>query len=152
MNRLLSAILAVAVLAPLLPAQVDAIETWCVDDPLVSVDGRLVDIQVQIPADHVATMRSTRLTIIVPRNAAGTVLVDDVSAFPMQTTISPSGPSWDGVGPLPLTLVVEVAASTRYPIRVVATPLLTLGTPLAPPTTATGTSNVPLRVSMSLEA
>jgi hypothetical protein len=86
----------------------------------------------------------------IPRNVSGTVLVDDVSAFPMETTIAPTAPAWDGSGPLPITLIVEVAADTSFPIRLVATPLLALDTPLAGPTIAEGTANSPLRLPLTL--
>ena len=95
-------------------------------------------------------MRSTTLTVVIPYNVLGSVVVDDVSAFPMQTRISSTGPRWDGSGPLPITIVVDVSADVSYEIRVVATPLLNLTTPLAEPTSAAGTTNIPLRMPMSL--
>ena len=137
-------------LAPGRAAHVAAYETWCVDDPIVSIEGRLLDIQVQMPLEHVTTMRSTTLTVIIPQNTTGAVVVDDVSAFPMQTRISPLGPKWDGAGPLPITIVVDVTADVRYDVRVVATPLLAPGFPLGGATVATGTANIPLRMDMQL--
>ena len=137
-------------LAPGSAAHVAAYTTWCFDDPIVSVDGPLVDIQVQMPRERVATMRSTTLTIIIPKNTTGAVVVDDVSAFPMHTTISPSGPKWDGSGSLPIRIVVEVAADTDYDIRVVGTPLSALGVSLGSATMAMGRTNIPLRMGMQL--
>ena len=151
MFRLLPLFAFLLVAAPMFAGRASAVETWCADDPVVSVNGRLVEIQVQMPTSMVATMRSTTLKVIVPNNVAAAVVVDDVSAFPMETTISPTGPKWDGDGPLPITIVVDVTASTSYEFRVVATQLRTLGTSMGQPTTATGTTNIPLRMPMSLE-
>jgi len=127
-----------------------AYETWCADDPLVSIEGRLLDIQVQLPVDRLVTMRATTLTVVIPHNATGVVLLDGVSAFPMRTTIAATGPRWDGSGALPVTLVVKVEATTRFPVRLVVTPLLDRTTPAAPATMADGTTNVPLRLALTL--
>ena len=137
-------------IAPLLAERARAYETWCFDDPLISVGGRLVDIQVQIPVGNLATMRATTLTVVIPRNVSGGVLVDDISAFPMTTTISRTGPSWNGLGGLPITVVVDVLAGETYPIRAVATPLLALGTPLADATVAYGYANTTLTMPVLL--
>lgn len=150
MRRVLLALVFLLAVAPLFAGRAAAYDFWCADDPIVSVDGRLVDIQVQMPVAHLATMRSTMLTVVIPRNTFGAVLVDDVSAFPMQTTISPTAPAWDGTGALPITIVVEVTALTRYEIRVTATQLLNFTTPLGSPTIASGTTDVPVRMKMSL--
>jgi hypothetical protein len=153
MRRFLSLLVLLVLLlvaAPPTTVPAQASETWCFDDPLIAVGGRLVDIQVQLPVDHLVTMRSTTLTAIIPQNVTGTVLVDDVSAFPMQTTIAATAPAWTGTGVLPLTIVVNVAATTSYPLRVVATPLLTPLTPLTAPTVAFGTANTTLAVPMRL--
>ena len=137
------------VMSSALTSPTSAYETWCADDPVIVVGGRLVDIQVQMPLSHVATMRSTTLTVIIPRNVPGAVLIDDVSAFPMTTKVAP-GPYWNGEGPLPITVVTQVSAEESYPIRVVATPLLSLGAPLAAPTTASDVANTTLRMPVSL--
>jgi hypothetical protein len=132
------------------PEEVRAWEVWCADDPVVSVNGNLLDIQVQMPVNHVLTMRQTTLTIVIPENTSGTVVVDDVSAFPMTTRIAKTAPAWSGSGPIPITIVVEVSASSDYPVRIVATPLANLTTPLAAPSTLYGTANTPLVMPMSL--
>ena len=140
----------VLMLIPSLPAPAFGGETWGADDPVVSIDGRLLDIQVQMPISHLSTMRSTTLTVIIPQNLTGSVVVDGVSAFPMQTTIVPRGKPWNGTGPIPLEVIVEVDAASDYPVRVVATPLLNLTTPAASPTTVTGTANSRIVMPLSL--
>jgi hypothetical protein len=137
-------------IAPSAAAPARAGETWCFDDPLIAVGGSLVDIQVQLPLDQLVTMRTTTLTITIPQNVAGAVLVDDVSAFPMHTTVVAIGPLWTGSGALPITITATVVSASSFPMRVVATPLLAPGVPLAPPTTATGVSNTPLTMPMAL--
>jgi hypothetical protein len=131
-------------------APTTAYDVWSADDPVVLIGGRLLDIQVQVPAAELLTMRSTTLTVRIPRNVSGGVVVDDVSAFPMHTIIEPTAPTWNGRGGLPITLVAEVTADTNFPIRLVATPLLALDTPLAGPTIAEGIANVPLRLPLTL--
>src|SRR5215207_9661919 len=75
MRRLVLALFAVAALAvaAATPDRADAWEVWCFDDPVISVNGNLVDIQVQMPLDHLLTMRSTNLTIVIPSNTSGAV-------------------------------------------------------------------------------
>src|SRR3712207_6095771 len=105
------------------------------------VNGTLVDIRVGMPLAHVLTMRTTTLTVIIPRNVTGAVLVDDVSLFPMTTRIAATGAAWSGGGGIPITIVADVQAATAYPIQVVATPVATLTNPLAQPVTGSGTAN-----------
>lgn len=150
MRLFLALFLICAAIAPLDAGTASAGETWCADDPIISVGGRLVDIQVQMPLANLLSMRSTELTVVIPNNVPGFVVLDDISAFPMRTTISRAGPSWSGSGPVPITVKVEVAAASNYPTRVVATPLLILSTPLAGPTTAQGVANTPLLMPMTL--
>jgi hypothetical protein len=137
---LLLALIALALAAN--PAH--AVETWCADDPVVSVGGRLLDSQVQMPVDKLVVMRSASLTVIVPKNVSGAVIVDDVSAFPMRTTVSSTGPMWSGTGDLPIVIEVAVSSAMDYPIRVVATPLHTSAA------TAYGTANRTVRMQMAL--
>ena len=152
-------LLAAALVIGLAPGGVRgaAYETWCWDDPVVVVDGQLIDIRVGMPPEHVPTMRSTTLTVVIPRNVTGAVVVDDISAFPMTTTVSPTGPVWNGRRSLPITVHATVTAPATYPIMVTATPLIALGTPLVGEpspltgtTSATGTSNTPLVMEMAL--
>jgi hypothetical protein len=150
MRLIAAALLLLAMSASLMTNRVAAYEIWCADDPIVSVGGRLLDIQVQMPLDKVIAMRSTRLTVIIPQNVSGFVVLDDISAFPMQTTVISQGPAWSGAGPLPVTIVVEVTASLSYPVRVAATPLSSLGTLLSGRTTAIGTTNARLEVTLAL--
>jgi hypothetical protein len=150
MRFVLAVLFACAVLLPLNANTAAAGETWCADDPIISVGGRLVDIQVQMPLANLLTMRSTDLTVVVPQNVSAFVVLDDISAFPMHTTIARTGPAWSGSGPLPITIQVHVNASTNYPIRLKATPVLVLSTLLAGPTTAQGVANTTLSMPMTL--
>jgi hypothetical protein len=136
------------------PDRADAWEVWCFDDPIIAVNGNLVDVQVQMPLNHLLTMRRTTLTIVIPSNARGAVVLDDISAFPMTTQISRTGPAWNGRGGIPITIVVDVAAAANYPIRVTAKPLVTpgalIGGLLSAPRTAYGTANTRLTMPMTL--
>jgi hypothetical protein len=158
---LVTVVIAAVVLAERGSRQADAYDTWCADDPIVSIGGHLLDVQVQMPVNRVLTMRSTTLTIIIPRNVFGFVLVDDISAFPMTTKVEASGPHWNGKGSLPITIIASVQATTTYEVRLTATPLLnsqslvagsarTLSSVIAGPATATGTSNSTVVLPYSL--
>jgi hypothetical protein len=157
MVRLIPALALLLALAPAFGGRAAAYETWCFDDPVILVNGQLIDIRVGMPVTDVVTMRSTTITVIIPRNVAGAVVVDDVSAFPMQTTISATGPAWSGKGSLPITVRVDVKAATPYTFTVTATPLaglnaplLGLLSPLTGTTSATGTANTALAMAMKL--
>jgi hypothetical protein len=155
-HRLLIALFAAAALGvvAVTPDRADAWEVWCFDDPIVRVNGNLVDVQVQMPVNHLLTMRSTTLTVVIPSNTTGAVILDDISAFPMTTRISRTGPAWNGRGGVPITIVVDVAARADYPIRVTAKPLVTpsalIGGLLSAPKTAYGTANTRLTMPMTL--
>lgn len=125
-------------------------EFWCFDDPIIAVNGNLVDVRVQLPLLKLLAMRSTNLTIVVPRNVSGSVILNDISAFPMKTTISPTGPAWNGTGSIPVTITTLVSSSGSFSIQTVATPLLNLTTPLAAPKSAAGTTNAALNLPMTL--
>jgi hypothetical protein len=123
---------------------------WCWDDPIVSVQGHLLEIRTGQPLANLLTMRSTALTVIVPQNVSGSVVLDDVSAFPMKTTISATGPAWKGSGAIPVTIEATVTAGKSYPVQLVALPLLNLSTPIAGPTSTQGQANATITMSVSL--
>ncbi|MGD9891063.1 MAG: hypothetical protein AB7R89_14240 [Dehalococcoidia bacterium] len=148
-RALVALLLAIVATAPSVN-DATAYETWCADDPIVVVDGHLLHIQVQMPLAELLAMRSTRLTVVIPQNVGGFVLLDDISVFPMQTSVAARGPIWAGTGPLPVTVVVEVDATKSYPIRVVAKPVTPLTRLLAPPVTAIGTTNRRLELPLTL--
>jgi len=118
-----------------------AFEAWCFDDPLIAVNGRLMDVQMRMPVAYAQTARSTALTIIVPKNVTGIVVLDDVSAFPMHTTISATAPAWSGTGAIPVVIQAYVSSATTFPTSVVATPLLAPGQIIGPSVSASGTTN-----------
>jgi hypothetical protein len=125
-------------------------DMWCFDDPLVSVGGRLLDIRAGMPTANLLSARTTTLTVIIPQNVSGAVLVDDISAFPLQTTIVASGPVWGGSGPLPVTVRSYVAAATPFPTNLTVTPLVAPGVPLGSASSAFGSTNTPLTLTLTL--
>ena len=149
MRIIAAALMLLALATSLMPGRATGYEIWCADDPIVSVGGRLLDIQVQMPLDKLLTMRSTRLTVSIPQNISGFVVIDDISAFPMHTTVVASDPPWAGAGPLPVRVVVDVTAAQNYPVRVTAKPVQ-LSTLLAGPTTVTGTANTRIELRFAL--
>ncbi|MBI2760619.1 MAG: hypothetical protein HYX51_04235 [Chloroflexi bacterium] len=164
--RLLVIVLAVLLSLAAVPVRAERESAdWSWDDPIVSVGGRLIDIQVQMPSKYLLTMRSTTLLVIIPSNVRGVVVLDDISAFPMDTMVRSWGPAWDGKGDIPITIVATVVAKADYDIRIVAKPVLNLSSPVQPllgsplsllaaplarPTIAYGRSSVPLVMPMRL--
>ena len=137
-------------LMPALAGHAGADDIWCFDDPIISVNGHLVDVKVEMPLANLLTMRSTALTVVIPKNVPGFVVLNDISVFPMQTTISRTGAAWSGHGSVPITVLARVTASKTYAARMIATSDLALLLPLAPPVTVNGTSNTTMRLSMGL--
>src|SRR5262245_23463625 len=108
-----------------------------------------MDIKVEQPLANLLTMRSTALTVLVPSNVSASVVLDDISAFPMKTTISRTGAAWSGIGSIPITITATVTAASAYPVQVVATKLLSLGTVLSS-SGASGHANTPVRLKTSV--
>lgn len=154
MRRILLALAALAAISlPLsFTGRAHADELWCFDDPIISVNGNLIDIKTELPLLDLLSMRTTTLTVVIPSNVSGSVVLDDVSAFPMKTTISRTGPTWLGIGSIPVTIKANVAASSNLPVQVVATPvanLLKLQL-LGSATSKSGTANTQIRMPMSV--
>ena len=135
---------------PALAGHARADEVWCFDDPVISVDGHLVDVKVEMPLANLLTMRSTATTVVIPKNVPGSVVLNDISAFPMQTTISRTGAAWSGHGSLPITILTTVTASQSYPARVIAEADLTGLLMLGRPATVNGITNTTMHLSMGL--
>jgi hypothetical protein len=134
---------------PALAGQAHADDVWCFDDPVISVNGHLVDVKVEMPLANLLTMRATTLTVVIPKNVSGFVVLNDISVFPMKTTVSRTGAAWSGHGEVPITVLATVMATTSYATRVIATADLSVLLPLAS-VTVTGTTNTTMRLSMGL--
>lgn len=132
------------------PRTASASAEWCWDDPVILVDGRIVDIRVGLPLRQLLTTRSTTLTIVIPANVQGTVLVDDISAFPMSTSISATGAAWSGKGALPITVITDVQSATPYEFSVTVTPLADLSRLLQAPVAARGVTGTRLLTPVQL--
>jgi hypothetical protein len=148
-SRLLVAVLVVLALGAHV-RRATAVDSWCADDPVVAINGLPLDVQVQLPTADALTLRSTALTIVIPRNVTGQVVVNDVSAFPMTTVIAATAPPWFGRGMLPITIQVEVTAAITVPVQVVATQTPTGPALLPNQVSASGSANTTLVVPMNL--
>jgi hypothetical protein len=139
----------VAVHAP--SAHADGFDVfWCWDDPIVSVGGHLVDIRTEQPLANLLTMRNTSLTVIIPQNVSGGVVLNDVSLFPMTTTVSATGPKYSGTGPIPFTVKATVTATKSYQVKLTALPVLDLKELLAGSTSTQGQSNTTITMQMTV--
>lgn len=62
--------------------------SWCKSDPIVALDGRLVDIQVDIPLEYVPLVNGpTSFEIQRPKSVESTVLVSDLGYMGQGTRV-----------------------------------------------------------------
>lgn len=79
------ALLLLALLAGLLafsPGRARAGLAWCASDPVVLVNGQLISVEVNVPADQVENVRLAAVTFHVPVNVSAKVVFVDQSLFP----------------------------------------------------------------------
>ncbi|HZU76443.1 MAG TPA: hypothetical protein VFA70_06735 [Dehalococcoidia bacterium] len=156
LRRLIAPLAAAVVLfagaAPQFTSHAHADFLWCWDDPIVSVQGHLLEIRTGQPLGDLLTMRNTNLVVVIPKNTTGSVVLNDISAFPMTTTISATGPAWSGSGAIPVTVKATVAAGVSYPVQVVGQPVASLVplTVLGAAGSASGKTNTTITMAMSL--
>lgn len=136
--------------APQLSTGAHADFLWCWDDPIVSIQGHLLEIKTGQPLLNLLTMRNTALQIVIPSNVSGSVVLNDISAFPMQTTISPTGAAWSGKGSIPVTIKAVVTAGVSYSVQLTAQPLLDLTHLLAGAKSTQGTTNTTITLTTTV--
>lgn len=78
MRRILSAVALMAILTLLLTAPASAARTWCARDPVIAIDGQIVDIRVwsYLEMDAAAT-GPVQIVIAIPAGKSGKVLATD---------------------------------------------------------------------------
>ncbi|MCC6381590.1 MAG: hypothetical protein IT304_03730 [Dehalococcoidia bacterium] len=77
------------------PGRARAGLAWCAADPVISVNGQLISIEVNVPADQVKNVRLAAVTFHVPRNASAKIVFVDQSLFPQTATIVKDREAWE---------------------------------------------------------
>lgn len=122
---------------------VTAGKLWCAADPVVSLNQRLVDITVAIPADYLLLVNGpTSITIKTPRGVDGEVIINDLGFMghgTVVTFVDGGGAIKENEFPVDIRVSVPVdtsglPANETVPLQVMVTPDNQL------PTTITGTS------------
>lgn len=101
---------------------VDAGLSWCAADPLLYVDGHLLDVNAQVPADQLNNIKGDVVFVFhVPKGSNSQVLFQYSATFPIRSEIVFDQKAWDGKSKLtvPVDVIVMPKAGT-FPIRATA--------------------------------
>ena len=77
------------------PVSAGAFETWCEDDPIISVNGQHVSVVVGVPTSQVQNLASVQVTFHVPRNVDADIVYVG-KKLPEQATIVKDQTAWNG--------------------------------------------------------
>ncbi len=121
-----AALTGVIVLAALLlglfamrPGKASAGLAWCASDPIISVNGQLISVAINVPIDEVRNVGEANVTFHVPWNVDARVVFVDQSLFPERARIVKDQPAWNGRSTLRIPVEVEVESKDhRFPVRV----------------------------------
>jgi hypothetical protein len=70
---------------------------WCADDPIISVNGKLISVTVNVPFENVRDVASIDTVFHVPSNVHASLVYNGI-LFPEHTTIVADQKAWDGQG------------------------------------------------------
>ncbi len=91
-----------------------AFDVWCYDDPLVSINGRIVDTQVGVQAPlqtAQSAVQAATITYILPSNVSASLIASTNWVFPENVVFQNSAPAWNG-GAIPVTIQVSFQATS----------------------------------------
>jgi hypothetical protein len=118
-GRALALVLALLCLlgpASLRPGVASAELSWCWDDPIVSINGKVVNIDIGVrgePEEVAAAVKSTTTTIYLPRNVSARKLGSTNTYFREKVRFVTTDARWSG-GPIPVSVVTEFTSSGRF--------------------------------------
>jgi hypothetical protein len=102
-------------LALVRPDAASAELSWCWDDPIVSINGRVLNIDIGVQGDAAtvsSTVKSTTTTIYLPRNVSARNLGSTNTYFREKVHFRTTRSTWSG-GPIPVSVVTEFKATGR---------------------------------------
>src|SRR5438270_9629729 len=88
-------------------------EDWCDDDPLISVQGRTLDIQVGVPVSKVSQVRSVDIVVTVPKNVSAKV-VSSGPLFKDNIQFVHTNQNWDGISKINVAVQTRVNATGSF--------------------------------------
>lgn len=91
---------------------------WCSADPIISVNGQLISVTVNVPSDKVDQVNKAVVVFHVPSNATAEVVFVDQTLFPEEAVIVFDGKPWNGKGKLGVKVDVTVYADSDFKIGV----------------------------------
>src|SRR5215208_5994244 len=103
--------------AALAPPRAAADQTWCWDDPVVAVSGRLVSISVGVYGEPLAVdaaVDAAQITIIVPTGVSAQLVAESNLYFPEQVSFE-ARETWTPGQPIPVTVTVRFEATAALP-------------------------------------
>lgn len=94
---------------------------WCLDDPILTINGKVVHITVAVPEGQQGLVKYTGMVIIVPNGVNASVADANTvqGALNVIATVIHSG-SYNGRGPIPVSVQTFVLAPPTLPTRVFA--------------------------------
>jgi hypothetical protein len=88
---------------------------WCAEDPVLIVDGRVVDITTSFDRAYLPSIRAPMLfDIQIPVNVVSAVAVGVSIDVPFDVRIAKTLPAWDGIGSMPIVARVTVYANASF--------------------------------------
>ena len=100
------------------PAPSSADLVWCWTDPVLVINGKVVNIKVGVPEAQRHSAKSS-LTVTVPANVSAILAGTNAANFPVDVRLVQSG-TYDGSGPIPVTATAVVAAPDETPSALTA--------------------------------
>ncbi len=93
--------------------------SWCADDPLIYIDGHLVDVNAQAPLEQLGNISGDVVfTVHAPKGSTVKVVLETSVWFPVRTVVLKDQPAWNGKTKLTVPIEIDVTPkSGSFPIR-----------------------------------
>jgi hypothetical protein len=120
---------------------------WCQDDPILTVEGRTVNVESRFAMADVASLTEPVLyEVFVPSNVGEVLVVHLPSPVASRVTVTHSLEPWSRKGDLPMVIHVTVTATRDFPTWVSV-----FGPAVEGPFTVSGSSNTATLVSFGMK-
>jgi hypothetical protein len=118
---------AIAISAPFLASSrpAEAMSVWCSGDPTILVNGNVVSVTVNIPADRMQDLDYVEVVFHVPANADVKLLLNDSLLIPMKTRFVKDQPARRGL--FGTDIPVEIVTHNRGAAMPIAATTIALG-------------------------
>ena len=101
------------------PSRASADLGWCVNDPVLVINGRTVHINVAVPVEHRLLVTRSTLTVVVPANVPAQLSGINATNFPITIELVRRG-THSGDGPVRVTAEAVVYGPDGMPTRLSA--------------------------------